>query len=109
MSISGVGAHSLILTVAVTSCMMILCQMVGVAAQRYTVLQHDSFGNCHNMINSDILQEVSRPSIREAGLNVQNGPLTVAIDNKTNVAYVANSASNTVSSRNCIAPILSIF
>jgi YVTN family beta-propeller protein len=80
------------LTVTVGSSVTIPYHLV--AAQSSAM--QNSVGNC-NTINADVAHQVSRPSVPTAGVGVQNGPLAVAVDNKTNTAYVANSASNTVS------------
>jgi YVTN family beta-propeller protein len=80
------------LTVTVGSSVTIPYHLV--AAQSSTV-QH-SVGNC-NATNADIEHRESRASVPIAGIGVQNAPLAVAVDNKTNTAYVANSRSNTVS------------
>jgi YVTN family beta-propeller protein len=59
--------------------------------------QHFSAGNCSKALNAGTAHQVNRPSIPVAGLGMLNGQLSVDVDNKTNVVYVTNSASNTVS------------
>jgi YVTN family beta-propeller protein len=90
MSIS--SGFSLMLTITVASSMVIPWHMVDASGT-----QHFSARNCSKALNAGTAQQVNRPSIPAAGLGVLNGPLSVAVDNKTNVVYVANSASNTVS------------
>jgi YVTN family beta-propeller protein len=80
------------LTVTVGSSVAIPYNLV--AAQLPGMQNPQSVRNC-NATNANIAHQVSHVPI--AGAGVQNGPLAVAVDNKTNTVYVANSRSNTVS------------
>jgi YVTN family beta-propeller protein len=65
-------------------------------AQPFSQLQ-PSVSNSSNSVNATSGNQLSQSSIATDGINVENAPNAVAVDPKTNMIYVVNARSNTIS------------